>query len=167
MTTSLLERADTGFKQLRRRRAELQEERVRLQADIIKLKDGGRSQDELQQATSRLREAKEEIYALNGPYELAKRRAHESAVKRIKESSEYKKAVLDAALGWLAAIDRCRPLVDLMEQAHQAGLNLPALPPTIGGTAQIKAWIATMIAAGVLNREALPAPLQQLIGDRS
>lgn len=163
MATTLLERADTEFKQLRERRTALQEEHQRLQGDVIKQKDAGRSQSELHQSASRLRELNEEIRMLAGPYAVAKQKAHQSAVKRIKESAEYGRAVLDAALGWAAAIDRSRSLVSLMEQARREGVNLLPLPPTIAAPIEIKAWVHSMMDRGDLDGDKLPASLKALV----
>lgn len=164
MTTNLLDRADTEFKQLRKRRTALQEERAHLQTDVIKLKDAGRSDEQVKKGAVKLREIDAQLRTLGGPYAVAKQKAHQSAVKRVKESAVYKKAVLDAAFAWAAAIESCQPLVKLTQQARCEGVNLPPLPPMIAAPAAAKGWMNTMIAAGVLEPGQLPAGLLETEG---
>ncbi|GAG17937.1 unnamed protein product, partial [marine sediment metagenome] len=72
-------------------------------------------------------------------------------------------AVLAAALAWAAAIESCQPLANLAERARREGVGLPALPPMIATLAAAKAWVNTMIKAGVLDAAQLPPSLRHLI----
>lgn len=157
--TALLEKVDSSYKEIKKRRTALQEEHQRLQADVIKKKDAGRSGSELQETANRLREISEEIRLLDGPLRVAKERAHKAAVKRFKESAEYRRAVLAAAIGWADAIESGEPLMKLAERARREGVGLPGLPPMIATQAAAKAWVKIMIAAGVLDPGQLPAGL--------
>ena len=161
--TTLLERADTEYRRIKERRQHLREEEARLRKELPKALAQGRDQDQGHDIGNRLRAIAEELQLTQGEFALAERRARQEAAKRIMEAAEYKKAVMDAAVAWAAAIDLCQPLVRLTQRAGCEGVGLPALPSTIGAQVAAKAWVNTMIAAGVLSAEALPPALGELV----
>lgn len=167
MGTTLLERADSSYKEIQKRRRHLHEEQSRPHSELPKVRAQGRDQDKEQEIGHQLHAIAEELQLMHGPFLIAERRAREVATRRIMEAPEYKKAVMDAAVAWAGAIDLCQPLLKLTEQARREGVGLPALPSTIGAQAEARAWVNTMIAAGVLDKAKLPLALGELVaGDR-
>jgi hypothetical protein len=161
--TTLLEKADTTYKEIKERRHRLREEEIKERSRLAELHAQGNSDwtDKQCEISARLRAIAEERQPLEGSYLIAKRKAQNKVFTQITSSAAYQRTVSEAVLALAEALPRWQALDAIITEARRNGVTVPVSLARL--LAEAKLWVTWMIAARALNVAELPLAVQDLL----